>query len=342
MDHRSLDADVVVIGAGPAGGATAIACASRGLRVILCERSSPLRDRPGETLHPGVEPLLVQLGVASRLPSVIGARHPGVWVEWGGPRRFQAFGADGRGVWQGFQVWRADFDAMLLEHARELGVRVEQGCAVTDVDTRIGAVYGVKSSRGSISARMVVDATGSARLLCRKMHIGSSKRSPPLFARYGYMKGACPERDDVPLLRGDALGWSWSARVKPELYQWTSVRFGSTVGGEIPEELRALTPLGAPRGADVTWQISDDVAGTNWFVVGDAAASLDPTSSHGVLKALMSGLMASHLIAASLAEKAPRELIEKAYSDWVRSWFTADARRLNEFYQKLNAPGFSA
>jgi flavin-dependent dehydrogenase len=283
----------------------------------------------------------VQLGVGSRLTSVTGARHAGLWIEWGGSRRFEAFGADDRGAWQGFQVWRADFDAMLLEHARALGARVEQGCAVTDVDLRNGVICGVKSSRGSISARMVVDATGSARLLCRKMHIGSRRRSPPLFARYGYMTGTCPERDDAPLLRGDASGWSWSARVKPELYQWTSVRFGSTVGGDIPEEFRALTLLGAPRGADVTWQIADDAAGTNWFMVGDAAASLDPTSSHGVLKALMSGLMAGHLIAASLAEKAPRDVIEKAYSDWVRGWFSADARRLNEFYQKLNAPGFN-
>ena len=55
MDDRRINADVVVVGGGPAGAAAAIASAMRGLRVALCERSRPGRDRPGDTLHPGIE-----------------------------------------------------------------------------------------------------------------------------------------------------------------------------------------------------------------------------------------------------------------------------------------------
>ena len=122
MDRRPVDADVVVVGGGPAGSAAAIACATRGLSVVLCERERPGRDRPGETLHPGIEPLLGQLGIADRLAEAVGARHPGIWIEWGGPRRFEAFGGDAGGPWSGFQVWRADFDA-LLARARPRGRR---------------------------------------------------------------------------------------------------------------------------------------------------------------------------------------------------------------------------
>src|SRR5262245_4355163 len=87
MGAGYINADVVVVGGGPAGAATAIACATRGKRVVLIERDLFARERPGETLHPGVEPLLAQLGVADRLSSVVGARHEGIWIEWGGPPR---------------------------------------------------------------------------------------------------------------------------------------------------------------------------------------------------------------------------------------------------------------
>src|SRR6185295_4294054 len=99
MDSGSVEADVVVVGGGPAGSAAAIACAARGLRVVLCERAPPGRDRPGETLHPGIEKLFAQLGIAGRLAPLIGARHAGIWIEWGGPRRFEPFGADAAGPW---------------------------------------------------------------------------------------------------------------------------------------------------------------------------------------------------------------------------------------------------
>ena len=138
MENRPVDADVLVVGGGPAGAAAAIACALRGHRVLLCEREPGGRERPGETLHPGVEPLLAQLGVADRWASVVGARHSGIWIEWGGPRRFEAFGGDASGPWSGFQVWRADFDALLLARAGEAGVDVRQPCAVTGPPGRCG------------------------------------------------------------------------------------------------------------------------------------------------------------------------------------------------------------
>jgi hypothetical protein len=74
-----------------------------------------------------------------------------------------------------------------------------------------------------------------------------------------------------------------------------------------PEVLRHLTRRGRPRGADVTWRLSDAAAGLGWFIVGDAAAVLDPSCSHGVLKAIMSGMMAGHLAAGVLVDAAPRK-----------------------------------
>jgi flavin-dependent dehydrogenase len=312
---------------------------------VLCEREPGRRDRPGETLHPGVEPLLAQLGVADRLPEVVGARHEGLWIEWGGPRRFEAFGGDTAGPWQGLQVWRADFDALMLDRARSLGVIVREHCAVTGVleqDTMRGtSIGGVMTSIGPVTAQIVVDATGASRWLGRSIGIASPARSPRLVARYGYVEGSCPARDKAPLLVGNASGWTWSARVRPRTYQWTSVRFGERAIGEVPDELRGLATLGPERGADVTWRMAKRTAEASWFMVGDASASLDPTSSHGVLKALLSGMTAAHLIAASITRKAPADEIAAAYNDWVATWFAADAERLRAFYKNIGAAGFA-
>lgn len=339
MDARHVDVDVVVVGGGPAGAATAIACAQRGLSVVLLERDPPGSERPGETLHPGVEPLLAQLGVADRLAEVTGARHTGIWIEWGGQRRFEPFGSDADGPWSGFQVWRADFDALLLTRARELGVDVRQPCAVTEVLPGGG---GVVTEHGAVNARIVVDATGRARWLGRTLDIASPHRSPRLFARYGYVQGTCPARDDAPALVADATGWTWTARVRPNVYQWTRVAFDGTqtLADWIPQELAGLKPRGPARGADVTWRIADQVAQPGWFMVGDAAATLDPTSSHGVLKALASGIIAAHLMAAVLADKAPAAAAAAAYQAWLAGWFRTDSANLSEFYRALNVAGF--
>ncbi|GLS17825.1 hypothetical protein GCM10007874_08400 [Labrys miyagiensis] len=287
-------------------------------------------------MHPGIEPLLHQLGVADRLAGVTGARHPGIWIEWGGPRRFEAFGGDAGGPWHGSQFWRADFDALLLTRAGETGVEVHQPCAAAGVLMSEGIVEGIETAAGPISARMVVDASGAARWLGRALDVSSPPRSPRLIARYGYGEGSCPAYDDAPSLVGDASGWTWTARVRPRLYQWTRVSFGGPPPSDwVPPHLLGLTPRGRSRGADVTWRMAAKAAGPGWFMVGDAAASLDPTSSHGVLKAVMTGMAAGHLIAAVLRGKAPPEDAGDAYHQWLAGWFSTDAAHLVRFYSEL-------
>ena len=116
----------------------------------------------------------------------------------------------------------------------------------------------------------------------------------------------------------------------------------SSIGSDwMPEAFSGLVPRGRARGADVTWRIASEVAGRNWFMVGDAAARLDPTSSHGVLKALMSGIAVGHLIAAVLSGTAPAAGAAAAYHDWLAGWFAHDAAQLSKFYRKLGVDGFA-
>lgn len=311
--------DVVIVGAGPAGSAAAIQCASAGLKTVIIEREAFPRDRPGETLPPGIEPVLEQLGIRD-LPF---PRHAGHWVEWGGPARFEPFGADERGPWLGYQAWRADFDALLLRRAIEAGAALMQPVRAVRPMHREGRVTGVRTSLRQLASSFVIDAGGGAHWLARHLELRVRAASARLIASYQYTPGAMR---DGPRLCADHRGWTWTAQVRDGLIHHMQLRLDGTKA------------LSGQRRADVTWRKVGRTAGPGYFMTGDAAAVLDPASSHGVLKAVMSGTMAAFLIGRHIREGIGEDAIAQEYDAWVSEWFAHDVRRLTELYRKLPNP----
>jgi flavin-dependent dehydrogenase len=332
-----LESDVLIVGAGPGGVSTAIECAKAGLVVTLLESNGFPRDRPGETLHPGIEVFFKKLGVAAQFADGRFLRHKGHWVQWSGGQTFISFGRDDVGPWTGFQVWRPDLDGILLQRARELGVTILQPCRALLPIIECGRVIGVQTSRGNRKARFVVDASGNRQWLARHLNLNIRTYSPRLMAFYGYAGGECTVRNDAPLIFFDPEGWTWTARVRPNLYAWTHL---STKGRAIskswlPDELKELKRIGKTKGADVTWRLVNKSSGHGFFLTGDAAAVLDPASSHGVLKAIMSGIYAAFLIKEYFNCRVSEEYIGAAYHDWVRRQFMNDVTELRALYSGL-------
>lgn len=331
------DTDVVVVGAGPAGSSAAIHCALQGLRVALIEAEQFPRHRPGETLHPGVAPLFGRLGLGRQLEQSGFLRHSGISIAWGRQVRFEAFGSDDGGEWRGYQAWRPTLDAMLLNRAHELGVAVLQPCRALAAHEEKKRVRGVQTSDGEIASRFVIDATGSRHWLARSCGFPIVKYSRPLIARYGYAEGECPAESGAPAIVADRDGWTWTAQVRPRLFQWTRLFFDrrKIERAWLPTSVAALAPAEPVRAADVTWRVLASPAGPGYFATGDAVAVLDPCSSHGVLKAIMSGIMAAHCIENILQRGQEEASAAAGYSRWLLDWFHHDVRRLKELYSLL-------
>jgi hypothetical protein len=185
---------------------------------------------------------------------------------------------------------------------------------------------------------LLIDASGPVRWLARTLDLPARARSPRRTLRYGYVRGRCEAREQAPALIGDRTGWTWTARVDDELYQWVRLDFdGSQPRVDwLPREFAGMLRAGARRGADATWRVSP-AAGPGWLLAGDAAASLDPTSSKGVLKALLSGTMAGRTAVAILQRGASAVQGTSTYRRWLEDWFDADVAVLAQMYAQLGA-----
>lgn len=329
----------VILGGGPAGAAAALTLLDAQIPVTIVEREPFPRYRPGETLHPGVEPLLAKLGVDEHLHAAGYLRHQGVWSGWGGSMQFVPYGQDSHGPWLGYQAIREDFDQWLLESACNRGANVVAGNASGMLFNSSDEVAGVMTSVGPVRATYVIDCTGGSHALARQLHIPIVWHSPQLVARFGYVSGCFD--GPTPSICTDQYGWTWVAEVKPNRFQWTRVTEAHNRPDPAwcPEGLRGLEAEPS-RGADVTWRMAKTVAGPGYFLTGDSAMVLDPSSSHGVLRAIMSGMMAAHLAVRHLCFGADAQDCAAAYQDWLTRWFRHDVEEMSSAYRKANLFGF--
>lgn len=336
--------DATIIGAGPAGCAAAIILARSGLNVLLLEASEFPRHRPGESLHPGVEPLFSALGITSAVKAAGFMRHIGHRVAWSvnASEQLERFGNDDQGEWKGYQAWRPELDQILLQQADAQGVNVWQPCRAKAPIFNGDQLIGLETDLDTVQTRYVLDASGRSQWLLRKLGLHTLKYSPQLMVRYGYV--SClqgPSIFDIPLMQSDTAGWTWLARVRQDRCAWVHMQFDGIDPGRNwrPPQIKEWNEVCPSKGENMTWRISETLAAESWFLMGDAAVVLDPASAHGVLRALMSGMRVAYLITSTLRGTLSKALAAHLDSQWFRDWFHHDVTRLRELYfGKLEHP----
>ncbi|HEY7357804.1 MAG TPA: FAD-dependent monooxygenase [Ktedonobacterales bacterium] len=142
----SVDFDVVVVGAGPAGATAAALLARQGYRVGLIDKATFPRDKAcAEYMSPAIEGVLKRLGVLAQVEAARPARLRGFDIYSPGGRSFRAdfagvTRADGKPFYEyGLALPRRVFDHLLVEQARSKGVTVLEGTRLHDFQVeRVG------------------------------------------------------------------------------------------------------------------------------------------------------------------------------------------------------------
>jgi flavin-dependent dehydrogenase len=316
--------DVIVIGGGPGGSTTATLLARRGRKVVVLEKERFPRFHIGESLLPRNMEVFEELGVVGKLE-----RH-GFIRKYGG--EFVAGNGEGGFTFRfrnglrnrypdTFQVLRAEFDKLLLDHSRENGADVREEHLVHDVRISPGdgveVEVGSAAGRQTLRAKMLVDASGRDTFLANKLRLKQPIATLKKIAVFAHFRGGHradgQDAGNTVLIRVAPGSWFWfiplhENRVSVGLVtDGVALRERGGDGASLFTHWIERSPVMQARlkGAEriSPFQVTSDFSyrsrqsvGDHWLMVGDSAAFLDPIFSTGVLLAMSSGSAAAKLI----------------------------------------------
>jgi flavin-dependent dehydrogenase len=336
---------VAILGGGPAGSGAAALLSGRGLDVALFNEPNGADPIAGESLVPGVVPILRRLGIEENVAR-IGVRKPGVSFFSRSGKSFH-FGFDSlpsKFPPYAYNVPRPAFDHLLFDAAVSAGAEAIPAHAgvVADGDhlrLEPAALDLVPRWRGR-QPDLVIDASGRRRLAARALSISARIGPRQDVAHFAHYEGFPAE---VPAgqvrITHMAHGWSWQIPLQGKmsfgivLDRTAAAALGSDPESRLDAAIRNHTAPGAVRritGVKTygNYQlVSDRGAGANWAAVGDAFGFVDPMLSPGMMLALQS----AEILDASLA-RLPLAGALESYAGRVTALLTAWMDFISYFY----------
>lgn len=346
------DADVLVVGGGPAGASVAFALASAGVDVHIIDRARFPRPKPcAEYLSPEASRILADMGALEPVEQSGAAALAGIHVRAPNGAVIKGDFIAGHGFRgfrdRGLSVRREVLDAILLDRARAAGARVSEAVRVADVIRNSGGrVVGVSTlvdgARGEFRAPIVIGADGLRSVIARRLGLAQTQRWPRRLALVTHFANVRDvgehgemhvERDGYVGIADVGNGLTTVALVVPAS---RSPEIAGDRAAFLERWLRSHAHL-APRFAKA--ERVTPVVATGPFashtrrawapgaaLVGDAADFFDPFTGEGIYSALRGGEMLAESVRAALAAPTPRAA-DRAFANY-------NAARRREFRGK--------
>jgi 2-polyprenyl-6-methoxyphenol hydroxylase-like FAD-dependent oxidoreductase len=356
--HNPSIVDAVIVGGGPAGAAVGRMLAQRGHSVLLLTKAAEPTRGLAETLPPSSRKVMAAVGMLDAIAA--GAFPPtrGNTVWWGDREgQVQPFAPHGAAT--GLQVFRPDFDRVLLRAAASGGAVVCNDATVTRVRLDDDSAV-VEYERGGTSQRVrcafAIDCSGRSGVIARQ----GFRRHDPRF-RMQALIGVW-RRDDPwdvvdeshTIVETFHNGWAWSVPLPDNVRQVVAMvdgpasflHRGATLRETYLAAVEKAGQLGRMcRGASLTqvWACDASLysastyAGRNFLLVGDAASTIDPLSSFGVKKAFASAWLAATAVHTMLGHPDRRDLALTLFADRERQMYTSYLRHSSEYAREAVA-----
>jgi flavin-dependent dehydrogenase len=357
--------DVAIIGGGPAGSTAAALLARAGRRVIVFERERFPRFHIGESLLPFSMKAFTRLGLHEKF------LRAGFIKKFGG-EFFSACSSEGTKFYfkdayrsqtdHSYQVTRADFDKVLLDHAAESGAKVHEGTGVKSVEFANEDVDLTIANGKSTRARYVIDASGRNSVLGTKFNIKKTYEHLKKLSIFAHYDGVWrPEGIDATLtvlIRGIDR-WFWIIPLTAERTSIGVVLDSETFRSskQTPEDFleqalleqpvimqrtrEARRVSGVHVAADFSYR-STQLYGDRWLLAGDAAGFVDPIFSSGVFLAVFSGELAADALHEVLDQPRKARRLFPRYEKRVNRAMDVYLRFVNAWYTKEFIEIFSA
>jgi flavin-dependent dehydrogenase len=353
VDGNSVDDfDVVILGGGPAGCATALALARHGIsRVLVVEAGRYQAVRIGESIPPDIRVVLEELGVWENFQNENHEPCLGSCSAWGS----DALGYNDflfNPLGNGWHLDRRRFDAFLAREAAARGAVLSTGTRFDDCRRAADDSFLLRLRREAdqartVTARFVVDATGLRASFARSM--GARRLFlDQLLCITGFLElSDSGQFSKLTMLEAVAYGWWYAARLPndrlavavasdPELVKQKGLGRRDDWLGHLAATTHIAAALAGCRFVEDSLTtcaaptfLLDTVAGNGWLAVGDAASAYDPISSQGIYKALSDGARAGEAIAARLRGADARLA---GYQSSVAARFQQYLKSRNYFY----------
>jgi len=309
---------VVIIGGGPAGSASARLLALWGHRVKLVTKTTDPARGLAESLPPSTHKLLAQIGILDAIERAGFYRSTGNTAYWASREpRVEPFSGPG------FQIFRPDFDAVMLDAARDVGVDVSE----------------ISDGRSQISeSALVLDCSGRAGVIGRRYRIAQPEHRTAALVGVWRRDERWPIPDEShTIVETFDDGWAWSVPISREVrHVGVMVERGADYKRvlECTTATRAMVDgatLQRAFACDASLYRSERYAGPGFLLVGDAGSFIDPLSSFGVKKALASAWMAAVAAHTILIDSERAAAAADFFDAWERRVYDDHLRRSRDF-----------